>query len=42
MENLRFNAVAEAFNKRPKEIMMPVERPSEYFARKVFNREKMW
>ena len=42
MENLRFQVVAEAFKKKPLEITVPAERPSEYFAKKVFNREKMY
>ncbi len=42
MANLRFDVVAEAFRKRPLEVMTPLERPSEYFARKVFNRPKMY
>ena len=42
MANLRFEAVTEAFRKRPHEVVAPVERPSEYFARKVFNRQKMY
>ena len=42
MVNLRFEAVAEAFKKRPLESMTTKERPSEYFAKKVFNRQKMY
>ncbi len=42
MANLRFDVVAEAFRKRPLEVVPPLERPSEYFARKVFNRQKMY
>jgi glutamine synthetase len=42
MENLRFDAVAHASRKRPVEVISPVERPSEYFGRKVFNRQKMY
>ena len=41
MVNLRFEAVAEAFRKRPLDVAVPQERPSEYFAKKVFNRQKM-
>ncbi|MBR1415664.1 MAG: glutamine synthetase III [Prevotella sp.] len=40
--NLRFQVVEEAFKKRPLEIMAPDERPSEYFGKYVFNREKMY
>lgn len=34
--------VEEAFRKRPVEVKAPKERPSEYFAKYVFNREKMF
>jgi glutamine synthetase len=42
MANLRFEVVAEAFHKRPVEVETPCERPSEYFAKYVFNRAKMY
>ena len=42
MSNLRFEVVAEAFRKRPLEVPAPKERPSEYFAKYVFNRPKMY
>ncbi|MCR4773965.1 MAG: glutamine synthetase III [Prevotella sp.] len=42
MENLRFQVIAEAFKKKPLEVEAPVERPSEYFGKKVFNRAKMY
>ena len=42
MGNLRFQVVEEAFKKRPKEVIAPVERPSEYFGKYVFNRAKMY
>ena len=42
MTNLRFDAVAEASRKRPVDVVSPKERPSEYFAEKVFNRAKMY
>ena len=42
MANLRFQVVAEAFKKKPLDIKVPAERPSEYFGKKVFNREKMY
>ncbi len=42
MANLRFDAVASASKKKPQEVIAPVERPSEYFGRKVFNRQKMY
>ena len=40
--NLRFQVVEEAFKKCPLEIEAPKERPSEYFGKYVFNREKMY
>ncbi len=42
MSNLRFKVVEEAFKKRPVEVKLPAQRPSEYFAKYVFNREKMF
>lgn len=42
MSNLRFKVVEEAFKKRPIEVKAPAERPSEYFAKYVFNQEKMF
>ena len=42
MANLRFEVVAEAFKKRPLIVDTPKERPSEYFAKYVFNRQKMY
>ncbi len=42
MENLRFQVVGEAFKKKPLEVERPSERPCDYFAKKVFNREKMY
>ena len=42
MSNLRFQVVEEAFKKRPLEVIAPVERPSEYFGKYVFNRAKMY
>ena len=41
MATLRFEVIGEAFKKRPLEIQAPSERPSEYFAVNVFNKEKM-
>ncbi len=40
--SLRFKVVEEAFKKRPLEVPTPAERPSEYFAKYVFNQEKMF
>jgi glutamine synthetase len=42
MANLRLEAVTAAFRKQPMEIEAPKDRPSEVFARKVFNRQKMY
>ena len=42
MSKLRFKVVEEAFKKRPVEVKAPAERPSEYFAKYVFNWEKMF
>ena len=42
MSNLRFKVVEEAFKKRPVPVKAPAERPSEYYAKYVFNREKMF
>ena len=40
--NLRFQVVEEAFKKKAVEVKVPDERPSEYFGKYVFNREKMY
>ena len=42
MANLSFEVVAEAFKKKPQEVIAPIERPSEYFGKNVFNRAKMY
>ena len=42
MANLRFQVVAEAFKKKPIEIPAPAERPSEFFGKYVFNKQKMF
>ena len=42
MTNLRFRVVEEAFKKKPLEVIAPMERPSEYFGKYVFNRAKMY
>ncbi|MBR2776024.1 MAG: glutamine synthetase III [Prevotella sp.] len=39
---LRFQVVEEAFKKKALEVPTPSERPSEYFGKYVFNREKMF
>lgn len=39
--NLRFKVVEEAFKKKALDVEMPKERPSEYFGKYVFNRQKM-
>ena len=42
MGNLRFEVVAEAFRKKPQEVATPSDRPSDYFGKYVFNRQKMY
>ncbi|WP_456095065.1 glutamine synthetase III family protein [Paraprevotella xylaniphila] len=42
MSELRFRVVESAFHARAKEVVVPAERPSEYFGKYVFNREKMF
>ena len=42
MSNLRFQVVAEAFKKKPLDVKVPAERPSEYFGKYVFTRDKMY
>ena len=42
MTNLRFKVVESAFNKKPLKVDTPMERPSEYFGKNVFNRAKMY
>ena len=42
MSKLRFRVVEKAFHKKPVDVPSPKERPSEYFAKYVFNREKMF
>ncbi len=40
--SLRFQAVAEASKKKPLSVETPAERPSDFFGKKVFNRQKMF
>ena len=40
--NLRFQVVEEAFKKKAVDVKVPKERPSEYFGKYVFNKEKMY
>ncbi len=40
--NLRFQVVEEAFKKHALEVTVPSERPSEYFGKYVFTRQKMY
>ena len=42
MSTLRFRVVEKAFQTKPVEVSTPKERPSEYFGKYVFNREKMF
>ena len=39
---LRFQVVGEAFKKKPLDVIAPSEKPSEYFGKKVFNRQKLY
>ena len=41
MSDLRFRVVEAAFRRKAEEVVYPSERPSLYFAKNVFNREKM-
>ena len=38
---LRFKVVDEAFKRKPISVETPHERPSEYFGKYVFNKQKM-
>ncbi|MBQ9640512.1 MAG: glutamine synthetase III [Bacteroidaceae bacterium] len=40
--NLRLKVVDEAFKRQPVAVTVPKERPSEYFAKYVFNKQKMY
>ena len=40
--NLRFKVVSEAFRRTPVTVELPKERPSEYFGKYVFNKQKMF
>ena len=42
MAKLRFKVVEEAFRKKPVEVVSPTLRPSEYFGKYVFTRDKMF
>ncbi|NCC10598.1 MAG: glutamine synthetase type III [Bacteroidia bacterium] len=42
MSDLRFKVVETAFKKRAVEMVPPAERPSDYFGKYVFNKEKMF
>ena len=42
MSGLRFRVVEKAFQAKAREVTVPLERPSEYFGKYVFNREKMF
>ena len=39
---LRFKVVGEAFAKRPLDVPIPTERPSDFFGKYVFNKQKMY
>ena len=42
MASLRFQVVGEAFKKQPLDVPAPAERPSEFFGKYVFNKQKMF
>ena len=42
MSKLRFDVVRDAFNKKPVKPIIPEGRPEDYYAKNVFNREKMF
>ena len=42
MSGLRFRVVEKAFQTKAHDVQAPAERPSEYFGKYVFNREKMF
>ncbi len=42
MSGLRFRVVEKAFQTKARDVQAPAERPSEYFGKYVFNREKMF
>ena len=42
MSSLRFKVVEEAFSRKAVEVKIPNERPSTYYASRVFNRQKMF
>jgi glutamine synthetase len=42
MSKLRFKVVEEAFDRKAVAVKIPSKRPTEYYAEKVFNRQKMF
>ena len=42
MSSLRFKVVDEAFNRKAAPVEIPAERPEKYYAKFVFNRQKMF
>jgi glutamine synthetase len=42
MSTLRFKVVEEAFNRKAIPVNIPEKRPTDYYAEKVFNRQKMY
>ena len=42
MSMLRFKVVEEAFKRKATTVEIPKERPEKYYARSVFNRQKMF
>lgn len=42
MSHLRFNVIEEAYNRKAVHVQVPAERPEVYYAKAVFNRQKMF
>ena len=42
MSQLRFNVIEKAYDRKALEVVMPKERPDEYYGKLVFNRQKMF
>ena len=42
MSHLRFNVIEEAYNRKAVYVQVPAERPEVYYAKAVFNRQKMF
>ena len=42
MSHLRFKVIEEAYNRKAVHVQVPAERPEVYYAKAVFNRQKMF